>query len=213
MIDPRTIRTRPLRVVKVGGSLLDWPPLRETLARWLGEQGDATNVLIAGGGALADAIRRADAAHKLGQERAHALCIDLLAVTARMLAAVLGDQSEAASWCDLHSQQEDPLLPRSWVLDAATFLRNAEAAAWHGDLPHTWDATSDSIAAAAARALVAEELVLLKSCDSPCAAGGEHDFRALADAGYVDRYFPAAAAQFSGRVRLVNLRGAVDGSK
>ncbi len=50
--------TRPVRVIKVGGSLFDWEGLRTKLAAWLAAQSDCQNVLIAGGGKLADAIRR-----------------------------------------------------------------------------------------------------------------------------------------------------------
>ncbi|NUQ61799.1 MAG: hypothetical protein HUU20_04880 [Pirellulales bacterium] len=69
-------------------------------------------------------------------------------------------------------------------------------------LPHTWDVTSDSIAAALAAALSARELVLLKSCARP---EPWSSLREAAEAGYVDRFLPVAAAGLD-RVRFVDLR-------
>ena len=59
------------RVIKVGGSLLDWPPLPRAIGSWLATQPAALNVLICGGGPLAETIRRADRDFRLGDETAH----------------------------------------------------------------------------------------------------------------------------------------------
>ena len=60
----------PIRVVKVGGSLFGFAGFVAALNEWLAEQPPAVNVLIAGGGKLADVIREADAAWGLGDEAA-----------------------------------------------------------------------------------------------------------------------------------------------
>ena len=71
----------------------------------------------------------------------------------------------------------------------------------HVTLPHTWEVTSDSIAAHIAEILCANELVLLKSAPlaKSCAT---HE---AAEQGYVDAFFPQAAARAS-KIRCVNLR-------
>ena len=200
----------PVRVVKVGGSLLrhqpeaqakesaaqvrshdsllGWKDFPAALSSWLARQPPAVNILIAGGGEFADSIRRADAAHGLGDEAAHWLCVDALSVTARLLGALM-HASVATQIESLAS-----IAPYTCVLDPAPFLRTAEPLLISAPLPHTWSVTSDSIAARIAQHLAASELVLLKSC-----------LPAKGVAGYVDEYFPIAAANLA-RVRCVNLR-------
>ena len=179
--------TSPVRVVKVGGSLLGWKDLPTALAKWLAQQSPAVNVLIAGGGEFAEAIRRADAAYGLGEEAAHWLCVDVLSVTARLLGAIVNVHVVT------HAQELPPLAPAVCIFDPTPFLRNLEPLRFSESLPHTWAVTSDSIAARIAESLRASELVLLKSCLPG------------AGAGYVDDYFPVAATRLP-HIRCVNLR-------
>ena len=197
---------RLLRVIKVGGSLLDWQPLATQLLSWIASQPQATNVLIAGGGPLADAIRRADAIHGLGEQLSHDLCIELLGVTARLLRSILREHAQLASWGDTVKLRSEQYPADIVVLDPRDFMQSIANKAGSAALPHSWDTTSDSIAASVACALSADELVLLKSCGPSTARNDNCDFRSLADEGYVDRHFPMAVSSFSGRVRLVNLR-------
>ena len=185
--------TPPLRVVKVGGSLLRHQPeaqakdISATLLKWIAQQPPAINVLMAGGGEFADIIRRADATHNLGEETAHWLCVDALSITARLLAVIVN----AAV---VTEEKELPSLAASiCVFNPGPFLREIEPRIFATPLPHTWAVTSDSIAARLAEHLTASELVLLKSI-LPVEARG-----------YVDDYFLVAAARLS-HIRYVNLR-------
>ena len=193
----------PIRVVKVGGSLLDWPLLSDALHAWLSEQPPAANILLCGGGLLCDAIRRADAVHALGEEAAHWLCVDALAITARMLAAIVRDYPVADA--------VDPSAHSGAVIfDPCHFLVEVEPRLPGCSLPHHWSVTSDSIAARLAEVLEADELVLLKSADPPA--------QGIPVAGYVDAHFPVAAAAWQqsltqrhrgtvqAMIRYVNLR-------
>jgi aspartokinase-like uncharacterized kinase len=192
---------RLVRVVKVGGSLLEWPLLPEMLQHWLAAQPLAVNVLIAGGGELAEAIRRADEALHLGEETSHWLCIDVLGITAQMLAAALKCNEPESSWHRLCAQLAKK--SGSVVFDPRSFLREIEPQLSGCLLPRDWSVTSDSIAARVAEALGAGELVLLKSRDAPTG-----DWQELAQIGYVDCHFSRAVATLP-RVRTVNLRGEV----
>jgi len=191
---------RPMiRVVKLGGSLLDWPPFPATLRQWLAGQPPACNILVAGGGALADAIRRADHEFVIGEELSHWLCIDALPITARIVAALMPDFLLVSSYADLNSKIT---IKHSGdiVFDPREFLAEHESRLPGRPLPHDWTVTSDSIAARIAECLPADELVLLKSVDRP--SGSLID---LAAEGYVDRYLPTAAANLP-TPRFVNLR-------
>src|SRR4051794_38943363 len=81
-------------VIKVGGSLLEWPELPRRLAGFLNDRraGDLSTshcILIAGGGTIVNQIRTLDRIHGLGDERAHRLAIHALDLSARILASLL----------------------------------------------------------------------------------------------------------------------------
>lgn len=184
------------RVIKLGGSLLDCDGLAARFRRWLAQQSPGQNVILVGGGEMADVVRRAFAQHRLDEESAHWLCVRLLSVTAELFARLLPEAAwatrlEELRWADTH---------RPVIFDCEHFLRCDDARSLH-PLPHTWEVTSDSIAARLAQRLAAFELVLLKSrLPEP-----GWDLAQAAAAGYVDRYFPRAARSLP-RVRYVNLR-------
>ncbi|MDX1944562.1 MAG: hypothetical protein SFU86_04075 [Pirellulaceae bacterium] len=187
-----------VRVVKVGGSLLDWPPLKTVLLVWLERQPAAVNVLVTGGGELADAIRRADATFSIGETVAHWLCIEALGVTAKLLAAIVGWRPPISTIGELDGWRNSG--DSGIVFDPGDFLRHHERTLPGMPLPHDWSVTSDSIAARLAEVLGSDELVLLKSQTPPTG-----DLAELSRLGYVDGYFPRAAAKLP-TVRFVNLR-------
>lgn len=126
-------------VAKVGGSLYDDPRLGPALRMWVAEQ-PVPVLLVPGGGEFADAVRKLDAVHGLGEEAAHWIAIRSLSVAGAFLGRiVLGVE----------------------VLDPFVFFTR------HDLTPHTWAVTSDSLALAAAIHLKASKLVLLKSADLP----------------------------------------------
>ena len=196
------------RVVKLGGSLLDFDNLRPALNNWLAEvRGPFPIVFLAGGGELADAIRRADARHGLGEEASHWLCIRLLGVTARMLAGMLPETEFVDDFGNLQRRLAEPSAA-TMVFDPGPFLATAELHLPGCRLPRTWQVTTDSIAARLAEVLAAD-LVLLKSSPPPDAAVDAQDrfryFTELARRDYVDSHFPWAA-EAVGKVEMVNLR-------
>ena len=182
------------RVVKLGGSLLDFDCLVPRLHAWLAGQPPMPGVMLVGGGKLADAIRDAFARHRLGEEAAHWLCIRLLGVTAELVAGLLPEAVLVNRFDELAAER---VAKRLAVFEPEQYLRDEAV----DPLPHSWDVTSDSIAARLAARLEAGELVLLKS-DLPA---GLATLQEAADAGYVDRYFPTVAADLP-RIRCVNLR-------
>jgi aspartokinase-like uncharacterized kinase len=165
-------------IVKLGGSLLDWSETPSRLAEILARPGMHRPLLIVGGGPTADIVRTWHRAHQLSETQGHGLALNAMGFNSGLLKTVLPktlivtSRTEAiAAWASGH-------LP---VLDCAAFLAHEEPAQ-HLRLPHTWDATSDAIAAWVTLAWPASRLTLLKSIDLP-----EHTTPAqLAAAGHVD---------------------------
>jgi 5-(aminomethyl)-3-furanmethanol phosphate kinase len=186
--------SRAKRVIKVGGSLLDWPEFPTEFRRWLAAQSPAASVIVVGGGALVERVRALDRVHPMSDEAAHWLAIRAMSLTARVVAEWLSETKLVLSLADL--QLAAPGAPQ--ILDVAGFLRAERGTA--GALPCDWNVTSDSIAAHVASVLAADELVLLKSASPP----GETTHESAAQTGYVDARFAETARGLS--VRCVNLR-------
>jgi len=189
----------PLRVIKLGGSLLTWREVAERWRAWLARQSPAANLLVVGGGGLADALRAVDVVHRLPPAESHELAIAAMSVTSRLFCRLAPGTPRLARVDDFAAWRRDPGSPA--VFDIGALWETGPWRERFAALEPSWDVTSDSLAAALAVAIEAEELTLLKSTDPPPGA----TLAELAAAGYVDRFFPRAAAGLT--VRLVNLRG------
>lgn len=189
--------SKPL-VVKVGGSLFDLPDLGPRLRRWLDANAPPRVLLVPGGGATANAVRELQRTHGFDDELAHWLALRAMSLNAHVLAALLPESCaiDGPDLAELVWEQG-----RWPVLDAFAFGESDEAESDH--LPHTWAATSDSVAARAA-VLLDADLMLLKSAAPP--AG---DVAAWAECGYVDAWLPRLAAALT--VRAVDLRPGTPG--
>ncbi|HEY1377739.1 MAG TPA: hypothetical protein VGF55_13150 [Gemmataceae bacterium] len=191
---------RPL-VVKVGGSLADWPDLGPHLRRWLDRHALAETVLVPGGGPAADVVRNLDRTHQFGAEAAHWLALRAMTLMAEFLDELLRDagvtNTELSDGADLAAAWGRGRLP---VVDAFAFCTADEARP--GALPHTWVVTSDSVAARVAVVVGAAEVVLLKSAAPP----GD-DVADWVAAGYVDEWLPRVLGGTAVGVRAVDLRG------
>jgi aspartokinase-like uncharacterized kinase len=151
-------------------------------------------VLLAGGGKLADAVRDVDAATPLGEEPAHWICVELLDVTGRLLAAMLPELSVVAKFSELEPRLR---CPGTTLLLPGQFVKVVEPKSDGTRLARDWSVTSDSIAARLAIILAAEELVLLKSVDPPLLATNSVRLARLAVAGYVDSFLPRLELELS----------------
>ena len=183
-------------VIKVGGSLLEWVGLPDRLPTLLAEQ-ERPVVLIVGGGRAADLVRDLDRRHDLGEERAHALALRALDLTAHVLAALVPGLEVVPSVADLDRMKRSGQIP---ILAPRLFLDEDDRLG-PAPLPHSWAVTSDAIAARVAVRLAAAELLLLKSAALPPGA----DRAEAARLGLVDPAFPTASRPL-GRVSYRNLR-------
>jgi aspartokinase-like uncharacterized kinase len=183
----------PLSVVKVGGSLFDLPELACGLRSWLAQRSNRRNLLVPGGGPLADAIRSYHEIHQLSEEQSHWLAIRTMQINANLLAGLLNG-------CKIVNHPAQMPSAGNAILDAFAFCMEDEHS--DGALPHSWQVTSDSIAARVAKVGNAESLVLLKSIE----LAPPFDWKALAQAGLVDYAFDSAIGAGSFSVEWVNFR-------
>ena len=151
----------PLTVLKVGGGLSATPGALDAVGAAVAALGRRHRLLIVpGGGPFADTVRAVAARDRLSADAAHWMAILAMDQYAHTLAeripgAVLVEEPGGVG-AVLGAAGVAVLAPYRW-------LRAADV------LPHTWDATSDSVAAFVAGALDAGQLVLVK----PAAGGGE----------------------------------------
>ena len=144
-------------VIKIGGGLLGMPGALEAVCATVGAMSRREAVVvIPGGGPFADVVRKLDRDTGLSADTAHRMAILAMDQYAHVLAeridgAVLVEESGAVAGA-LAAGKVAVLAPSRW-------LRAADP------LPHSWDVTSDSVAAFVAGALDAARLVLVKPAD------------------------------------------------
>jgi aspartokinase-like uncharacterized kinase len=149
-----------LTVIKVGGGLSTVPGALDTVGATLARLGHRHRLLLVpGGGPFADAVRAFEARDRLPPDAAHWMAILAMDQYAHVLVhcvsgAVLVE--EPAALAAAGQAGVAVLAPYRW-------LRATDP------LPHSWEVTSDSVAAFVAGALGAARLVLVK----PVSGGAE----------------------------------------
>jgi aspartokinase-like uncharacterized kinase len=149
------VRTRRrLAAIKVGGGLASIPGAMEAVCTAIGEAGRSVPIVVVpGGGPFADAVRAFGREHRLSADAAHWMA--LLAMD--QYAHALLERIEGATLAEEVGAVAKAVSPAGVVVLApARWMRAADV------LPHSWDATSDSVAAFVAGALDADHLVLVK---------------------------------------------------
>ena len=164
--------TSPLveTVVKLGGGVLVSAEILEAVLSVVVVAAQSQSLLIVpGGGSFADEVRDVDRRLGLSDAAAHWMAVLAMDQHGHLIAdrlpnaRLITDRREIA--CAIDARQIPVLAPFRWLVDA-------------DPLPHSWDVTSDSIAAWVAGRVGARRLVLVKP------AGAEGDV--------VDAYFTRA---------------------
>ena len=200
--------TSTIRVVKIGGSLFDYPGLTAAWNEWVSREPRMTTVMIAGGGPHADLVRQWDKQFSLSEETAHWMCVTSMTITAALLHQRLPRVHLIDDWQALGEWLASSKDRRAAIFSVESFLKTVEPNLPGDLLPQTWAVSSDSIAARVAEVLSAEELVLVKSTS----ISSRNAWQQLADEGFVDQYFPEIAARLP-VVRWVNLRNIIPVAK
>jgi len=141
-------------VVKVGGSILREADAFDSVLAALRAGAQSRRLLIVpGGGAFADTVREVDRRLGLPDSAAHWMAVLAMDQHAHLIAARLAGAVLVAEPREIAAALEARDLP---VLAPSRWLRAADP------LPHSWDVTSDSIAAWVAGRVGARALVLVK---------------------------------------------------
>ncbi len=74
-----------LRVIKLGGSLLETSDCVERLLQWMRSEPTARTLVLVGGGPPVDAIRQMANLHRYRDEFLHWLCIDAMDISFRLI--------------------------------------------------------------------------------------------------------------------------------
>jgi 5-(aminomethyl)-3-furanmethanol phosphate kinase len=146
-----------ISVIKIGGGLAAVSGALDRVCCAVAQAArDHRVVVVPGGGPFADAVREFDRRVGVSADAAHWMAILAMDQYAHVLAgripgAVLVEEPGALSWAAGPS--------RVAVLAPSRWMRSADV------LPHTWEVTSDSIAAFVAGALDAARLILIKPAE------------------------------------------------
>ena len=140
-----------LTVVKLGGSFAHHPRLRD-IVRAL-ERGAGHAVIVPGGGAFADAVRREQKRIGFNDRAAHRMALLAMAEFGYALASLSPMLEPAANRA---------AIGRALAAGQAPVWLPLDILAGRGDLPETWDLTSDSLALWLSARLQAERMIFLK---------------------------------------------------
>lgn len=210
-----------MTILKIGGSLFDLPDLGHRIVHLIDDLRIPQPVLFPGGGALVDQLRKFDSVHLLPVDVSHRLAIQLLSVTAQLLAEMHPRFAVISSLVELHATQppgqslampaQPPDTPIAHsldtehsTLDTTDRIPVLDPAGLPGidSLPSGWHVTSDSLAAWAAIHFSASRLILCKSVDFPDSAD---PLPVAIERGLVDPYLQELAPRLA-HVEWVNLR-------
>lgn len=188
-------------VVKVGGSLARSKRVFTRLCSALSELGKRYRLLfVPGGGPFADEVRKEYRRFRLSETSAHWMALMAMNQFGLMLAELIGVEAVESVTHD----QTAVLLPFKLIFE-------------EDPLPHSWEATSDSVAAYVACKIRAPKLVLLKDVDGVFSADPkkcssakmlEHlraeDLLSLGTPTCVDPVFPSIISRCKVEVWIIN---------
>lgn len=139
--------------IKVGGSVCNSPKLKVLSGHWAALARQYRLLFMAGGGLFADQVRVIDDAFDLSDSAAHWMAIAAMDQCGYLLADCMPGVEEVY---DLDSALSVAATGSSAVLIPSWLLRR------HDPLPHSWQVTSDSLAAWLTGLANINRLVLLK---------------------------------------------------
>ncbi|MBS7288143.1 MAG: amino acid kinase [Candidatus Freyarchaeota archaeon] len=188
-------------VVKVGGSLAR---SKSTLKRLCSKLSDLGRryllLLVPGGGSFADEVRRAYSRFNLSDDTAHWMALMAMNQFGLMLAELAGVEATET----ISGDRTVVFLPFKLIFESDPF-------------PHSWDVTSDSVAAYVAWRAGASRVILLKDVDGVFSADPKRhsnarllknvkasDLAALDVSTSVDPFLPKLVGKYGVEVWVIN---------
>jgi (4-(4-[2-(gamma-L-glutamylamino)ethyl]phenoxymethyl)furan-2-yl)methanamine synthase len=202
-------------VVKLGGGVLAHARnFSATLAEIAAAGKECRLLVVPGGGPFAEAVREVERHVGVGDDAAHWMAVLAMDQYAHLVAAQLPDGVLVSDPHEIAAALDAGKVP---ILAVSRWLREADP------LPHTWDVTSDSIAAWVAGVLGARHLVLVKPSGARApvegveTGGGQLSSDVFGN-GLVDPYFvralpPSVAPRIVAADQLDALRAALRASR
>jgi probable H4MPT-linked C1 transfer pathway protein len=176
---PRT----PALVVKIGGGLLAHDGRLDSVLNVLADVArDEPMLIVPGGGPFADVVRDQDGRIGLSDDAAHWMAVLGMDQYAHLIASRLGAAVLVSDAGGISTAVGDGRIP---VLAPFSWLRRDDP------LPHSWEITSDSIAAWVANAIGAHRLILIKPPGTSQSADAVDGCFARARADLVVELIPA----------------------
>jgi len=165
-------------VVKLGGSLANYPDDLRYWLKELAEAGQGQVVIVPGGSFFADWVRETQKQWGFDDAAAHAMGLRAMEQYGLMLCGTQKGLVPARTEAEIRNALQENQVP-VWLPVQTLASEN---------LSPSWDVTSDSLAAWLAKRLKAEHLVLVKSCPLP---SGKVEAAELSKNGIVDVAFPS----------------------
>jgi aspartokinase-like uncharacterized kinase len=157
-----------ISVIKVGGGLTAVPGALDRVCATVAEVARYHRLLVVpGGGPFADTVRKQQTGLGVSEHASHLMAI----LAMDQYAFVIAEKIAGCILLEEPGEVSEIRAARPGVLAPSRWLRSADV------LPHSWDVTSDSIAAFVAGALGAAQLILVKPTGADVA---------------LDPYFPSA---------------------
>lgn len=167
-------------VVKLGGSLQSSPQLKQYLLA-LTDTIQQRIVLVPGGGTFADQVRITQKQYRLDDVTAHNMALLAMEQYGHMLCDICPKLQPVHTIDELAAYNNEQYVP-VWM--------PYQSRSDYQLLPTSWKVSSDSLALWLADRMSATALLLVKSCAAP-----DSSIQQLAEAEYLDRYFPVLARE------------------
>ncbi len=199
-----------IHCIKIGGGLISYPDELQSLMKVLDTLSKSFQLLIVpGGGPFADVVREIYRQYDISETVAHWMAI----LAMDQYGFFLSSMSEnALTISSIDNAKELASTHKLVIFQPFQILYEQDP------LEHSWDVTSDSIAAYIASLTNAESLILLKDVEGifvhdPKQESSDliekldrHDFTAFEKQRCVDKYFPKIIAQSKIRCWILNGR-------